>query len=103
MGWRKIYINGKDCHGKAKFGRKTGKVIIYERCNNEKYKHNKIIFDEFLKLYQKKELNNINMELTIYQKFFIKCLIMENKVHNYVEALESFKTRFLNIQFLISE
>ena len=47
-------------NGKAKFDRKTGIVIIYEKCKNDKNNHNKIKFEDFLK-YTKK----INLEKLI--------------------------------------
>ena len=43
-------VNGKDCKGKAKFDRKTGKIAIYERINNDKNNHNKIKFEDFVNL-----------------------------------------------------
>ena len=43
------------------------------------------------------------MELYIYQQFYIKCLILEYQVHNFIEALESFKKRFPNNHFKLSE
>ena len=49
-------VNGKDCNGKAKFDRKTGIVIIYEKCKNEK----KIIINkEFLKFTKKMILKKL--------------------------------------------
>ena len=37
------------CKGKAKFDRKTGKVVIYNKCVNDKNLHTTINYEEFLK------------------------------------------------------
>ena len=34
------------------------------------------------------------MKLRLYQKYYIKCLFLENKIHNYLDALEKFNVRF---------
>ena len=43
------------------------------------------------------------MNLKIYQKFYTRCLYVDNKIKNYTEAIEIFQKKFPNIDFILSE
>ena len=68
--------NNEKCKGKAKLNRKDGKLIMYEKCNNEDGSHDNIDFEKFFQMNKNNNYNNINMNLRIYQKFYIKSLLM---------------------------
>ena len=95
--------NNDKCKGKAKFSRNNGKVIIYEKCNNEDGSHHNINFDYFYELYQSNSYKNINMNLKLYQKFYTRCLYLDNKIKNYTEAIEIFQKKFPKIDYILTE
>ena len=68
-------VSGKNYSCKAKFNRKEGKVYIDNKCNNENNNHNKIGFIEFQENFNEKENKNINMDLSIYHRYFIQCYL----------------------------
>ena len=39
------------------------------------------------------------MNLKIYQKYYIKCLFIDNKLKNYSECISEFKKNFLTMNF----
>ena len=43
------------------------------------------------------------MNLKIYQKFYTKCLFIDNKIQNYIEAYDNFKKICPNIKFILNE
>lgn len=43
--------NGQNCHGKAKFEKNTGKIIIYEKWDNSNNNHYIIEYDIFKKYF----------------------------------------------------
>lgn len=93
----------KDCPGKAKYEKESGKIYIYQKCNNNNEKHNKIDFEEFKDSYYKKQYNKLNMNKIIFQKFYIKCLVLDNKITNYTDAIFNFKKDFKDINFLLTK
>jgi hypothetical protein len=43
------------------------------------------------------------MKLKIYQKYYIKCLFIDNKIQNYIESFKNFTDKFTNIEFILTE
>ena len=43
------------------------------------------------------------MNLWIHQKYYIKCLYMDNKVQNFIDCKDKFNIRFSNIKFILTE
>ena len=72
--------NGKNCSGKAKFLKEEGKIIIYEKCDNSKNNHYMMNYENYKKLYYNNNFSYINMNLKIFQKYYIRCLIENNKI-----------------------
>lgn len=86
--------NSKNCPGKAKFNRKSGLVEIYKECKNEINLHTTMDFEKFKEHYDKNNFEGLNMELRLYQTYYIKCLIIDNKIRDYTDANEKFYIRF---------
>ena len=95
--------DSKNCLGKAKFNRLTGKLTIYSKCTNKKGNHNGIDINIFTKLFNNNIFKNINMELYLYQKYYIECLFKNNKVNNYTECIQIFKEQFPKTEFSLKE
>lgn len=43
------------------------------------------------------------MDIKLYQKFYVKCLFIDNKCNNYTEVITNFKEKFKNIKFILTE
>ena len=43
------------------------------------------------------------MDLSIYQRYFIQSLLLENKIQNYIDAFKEFKRIFDNKTFKITQ
>lgn len=95
--------DGKACKGKAKFDRNKGIVYIYDKCDNNKNNHNIIDYEYFREMYNQDNYKNIDFNLYIYQKLYIKCLFEDNLINNYSEAINKFNGKFKNIKFKLSE
>lgn len=95
-------LNGK-CQGKAKYIKKSGLLIIYEKCINTKNNHSSITYENFKEMYYNNNFSNINFNLSLMQKYFIQCLIENNKVINFIDSKYQFNKRFPNKEYLISE
>lgn len=93
----------KGCTGKAKFIKESGELLINEKCKNKNESHNKIDFEYFKDCYYKNQYNNINMNKIIFQKFYVKCLVLDNKITNYTDAIINFNKNFKDIKFLLSK
>lgn len=86
--------NSQNWKGKAKYYKNTGKVKIYEQCKNDPNLHRSIDFDSFYENYKKNNLEHLDVKLRLYQKYYIKCLFLDNKIHNYTDAIEQLSFRF---------
>ena len=42
------------------------------------------------------------MKLRLYQEYYIKCLFLDKKIHNHLDAIEKFNIRF-NENLILSE
>lgn len=51
------------CYGKAIFVKNKGKIVVYNKCNENNNIHTKIGFDNFKKLYYLEQYHNIDMNL----------------------------------------
>ena len=58
-------------------------MYIYEKCDNVNNKHIIADYNDFREMYYKDEYTNIDLNLYVYQRFYIKCLFDENKIINY--------------------
>jgi len=56
-------------------------------------------FNKFKTIYYLNKFNNINMNLKIMQKMYIKCLIIDNKISNYSDVVLNLK-KILKIYIL---
>lgn len=54
-------------------------------------------------MYNQDNYKNIDFNLYIYQKLYIKCLFEDNLINNYSEAINKFNGKFKNIKFKLSE
>ena len=70
------------CPGKAKYEKNSWLIQIYESCVNDIELHNQINFDIFKKMYEQNNFKNLQMNLKLYQRFYIKCLFLDNKASN---------------------
>lgn len=87
---------GYKCPGKAKFDKKNFTVYIYEKCDNNNKIHNIIMkYEQFKDKINKNSTEIIDINLKIYQKFYIQYLFEEGKINNFTEASEYFKKNFL--------
>ena len=43
------------------------------------------------------------MNLKLYQKFYTRCLYLDNKIKNYTEAIEIFQKKFPKIDYILTE
>ena len=77
-------------------------VYIYEKCENTKNNHKILVYEEFKAMYYNDEYNNIDFNLYVFQRFYIKCLFEDNKMNN-AEAKAAFINRFKDIDFKLSE
>ena len=57
--------------GKAKHKKKEGKLIIYSKSINNN-NHNGLTFDEFNELYDTDQKQKLNLNVKLYQKYFIQ-------------------------------
>lgn len=48
--------NGQKCHGKAKFEKSTGKIIIYEKCDHSNNNHYLIEYDNLQNFFMQMNL-----------------------------------------------
>ncbi len=72
--------NGKNCSGKAKFSKETGKILIYEKCDNSKNNHYVMDYVKFKNFFYHNDFNSINMNLKIFQKYYIY-IYFQNQWH----------------------
>jgi len=86
------------CPGKAKYEKATGIIYVYEKCKNTNNNHKSIDSEKFNEMYRQNTFNNINMKNIIYQKF----LVSDNRIHDYTDCQEKFKSLFPNIKFKIT-
>lgn len=91
------------CKGKAKYDRKTGEIIIYNLCKNDKNLHVKMDYEEFKEKLKKNNIKDIDMNLYIYQKYYIRYNLIENKNFDYVTCMDLFKKQYKDIEFKITE
>ena len=95
--------NSDTCKGKAKYNKKSGLVQIYEYCTNNINLHYNLNFDEFKEMYNKNNYDNLDMSLKIFQKYYVKCLLIDNKANTFLECADKFKTRFNDIKFILNK
>ena len=60
-------------------------------------------FEEFKEKYKKNNNKNIDMNLYIYQKYYVQYNIIEKKILNYVSCIDLFKNEYKDIDFKITE
>ena len=95
--------NSDICRDKVKYNKKSGLVQIYEKCTNNIDLHYYLKFDIF------KEINNTNnyaeldLTLRIFQKYYVRCLLIDNIVNIFLECADKFKIRFKYIKFLLMD
>ncbi len=89
--------------GKAKFIKETGEIQIYEKCINVNSNHKGLDFEQFKKLYYSDNYKNVDMNIKLYQKFFVQCLLMYSKCNSYTECIYNFGNKFKNISFNLIE
>ena len=54
---------------------------IYEKCLNINNNHLQIDFEIFKKCYISNNYENIDMSIRLYQKYFIKCLLLYSNIN----------------------
>lgn len=64
--------------------------------------HKSIDSEKFNEMYRQNRFNNINMENIIYQKLLVANLISDNRIHDYTDCQEKFKSLFPYIKFKIT-
>lgn len=68
------------CNGKAKYNKETGEVIIYKKCDNSNNTHQQMDFEIFKKAFLLDKYDKIDMNIKLFQKYYIKCLMLYNKL-----------------------
>ena len=91
------------CPGKAKYNKETGKLIIYEKCINNKNNHNLLDINLFRNHFKNNEYKNIDMNNKIFQKYYIQCLFEQKNIYSYIDCIQKFKTQFPNNTFILTE
>ena len=94
--------SGNICPGKAKFEKNSGKVLIYEKFDDTNKIHKRLEFEDFKNFYYNNNYKNIDMNLIIFQKYYVRCLFNDNKVKNYTDCVNIFKNIFTNNNFNIN-
>lgn len=94
---------GKNCSGKAKYIKEKGLFVIYEKCNNKKNIHQGLDFENFKKFYYTARYNDIDLNMKIYQKYYVKCLFLDKKANNYTDCVTIFKNKFKDKKFILTE
>ena len=92
-----------NCSGKARFNKLTNELEIYEKCVNINNNHKSIDFEQFKKLYINNNYDNIDMNIKLYQKFYVQCLLLDNKVYNYTDCIFIFNQKFHDKNFKITD
>ena len=77
----------KNCPGKAKFIKNTGRFIIYEKCINKNNNHLYLDFEKFKEIYYSNNYEKMDMKIRLMQKFFITCLLSDNKITTYTDGV----------------
>ena len=95
--------NSDKWRGKAKYYKKTGEIIIYNKCTNDPIIHNTIDINKFEQLYHDDNFNNIYMKLRLLQRYYTICLFKDNKAQNFIDIVSQFKNKFTNIKFILNE
>ena len=54
-------------------------------------------------MYNTNNYAKLVMSLPIFQKYYIKCLLIDNITNTFLECEDKFKTRFKNIKFLLTD
>ena len=54
-------------------------------------------------MYNKNNYDNLDMSLKIFQKYYVKCLLIDNKANTFLECADKFKTRFSDIKFILNK
>ena len=54
-------------------------------------------------MYNTNNYAKLVMSLPIFQKYYVKCLLIDNITDTFLECAGKFKTRFKNIKFLLTD
>ena len=84
---------------KAEFTKKIGRFIIYEKYTN---KNNNHIYLDFKEIYYSNNYEKIDMKIKLLQKYFITCLLSDNKITTYTDGVIELKKKFETIKFIIT-
>ena len=87
---------------KTKNNKTTGIISIYEKCKNNN-NHNIIEYENFKEKIINHSSDKIDINLKIYQKYFIRYLFEIGKIRNYEKACIFFNKRFPKSIFILTE
>ena len=87
------YKAGKGCPGKAMYVINEDIFRVYVECNFN-IKHENITFEKFEIMYNNNKLNEINMNIKKYQRYYFRYLFKNNISQDKFDAVDNFKARF---------
>ena len=73
--------------------------IIYEERNDDPNFHKTLEFNDFEKLFENDNFNNLDLNLYLYQKYYCMWLIKYINIDNYNYIKIKFNKRFESINF----
>ena len=89
--------------GKAKYNKKSILVQINEKYSNNIYWLYYLKFDKSKEMYNTNNYANLDMSLLSFQKYYVKCLLLDNIANTFLECDVQFKRIFKNIKYILTD
>ena len=97
------YKSGKGCNGKAFYGKLTQKFNVYKECDFT-IEHEDINYEKFEEKCNNNSLNDIDISIKKYQRYYIRYLFKNKKAIDKYNAINIFKEKFGDkINFILDD
>ena len=91
------------CQGKALYDIKKQEFKVYNKCNFD-INHENYKFEDFIQIYNKNTYDKIDINLKIYQRYFIRALFKFKQATDKIDAFDIFRKKFgNNIEFKLTD